>query len=79
MKAVADKTGGNFGNIKIGFDVGCVILSLALSLIFFNGKIVGTREGTIMTALLTGLIVKFFVKIMAEPLNGLMSGSRISH
>lgn len=78
VKAVADKTGGNFGNIKIGFDVGCVILSLALSLIFFNGKIVGTREGTIMTAFLTGLIVKFFVKIMAEPLNGLMSGNRIS-
>lgn len=79
VKAIADKTGGNFGNIKIGFDVGCVVVSLVLSLIFFRGKIVGTREGTIITALLTGLIVKLFVKIMSDPLNGLMSGSRISH
>ena len=78
VKAIADKTGGNFGNIKIGFDVGCVVVSLVLSLIFFRGKIVGTREGTIITALLTGLIVKFFVKIMSDPLNGLMAGSRIS-
>lgn len=79
VKAIADKTGGNFGNIKIGFDVGCVVVSLVLSLIFFRGKIVGTREGTIITALLTGLIVKLFVKIMSDPLNGLMAGSRISH
>lgn len=78
VKAIADKTGGNFGNIKIGFDVGCVVVSLVLSLIFFRGKIVGTREGTIITALLTGLIVKLFVKIMSDPLNGLMSKSRIS-
>lgn len=69
VKAVADISGKRFGNIKIGFDVCCVIVSLALSLIFFGGKIVGTREGTVLTALLTGVVVNFFVKILSEPLN----------
>lgn len=49
-KAVADVSGKKFGNIKIGFDVCCVVISLALSLIFFDGKNVGTREGTVLTA-----------------------------
>ena len=62
VKAVSDKSGIRFGNIKIGFDVGCVIFSILLSLFLFDGKIIGTREGTILTALLTGLIVNFFVK-----------------
>lgn len=73
VKAIADKSGINFGNIKIGFDVGCVVLSVILSLILFNGRIVGTREGTILTALLTGLIVNFFVKRISNPVNAALS------
>lgn len=72
VKAIADKTGGNFGNIKIGFDVACVVVSVLLSLIFFGGKIVGTREGTVITALLTGLVVKFFVGVFDTPLNKIL-------
>lgn len=71
-KAVAGISGKKFGNIKIGFDVCCVVISLALSLIFFDGKIVGTREGTVLTALLTGVIVNFFVKCLLKPLNKIM-------
>lgn len=73
VKAIADISGKKFGNIKIGFDVCCVVASLALSLIFFNGKIVGTREGTVLTALLTGVTVNFFVKHLSDPLNKLMA------
>ena len=68
VKAIADESGRNFGNIKIAFDVGCVLLSLALSLLLFDGAIVGTREGTIITALTTGLVVKCFVRLLARPL-----------
>lgn len=68
VKAISDKTGANFGNVKIGFDVTCVILAVVLSMLFFGGKIVGTREGTILTALLTGLFVKFFTKKFDRPL-----------
>lgn len=72
VKAIADISGKKFGNIKIGFDVCCVVVSLALSLVFFSGKIVGTREGTVLTALLTGVIVNFFVKNLSDPLNKIM-------
>lgn len=60
VKAIADTAGKEFGNVKICFDIFCVVLALVLSLICFDFKIVGTREGTIISALLTGMIVKFW-------------------
>lgn len=76
VKAVSDTTGKEFGNVKIAFDVLCVIVSVALSLIFFDFTIVGTREGTVISALLTGLVVKFFSGKLKEPLNGILCHSR---
>ena len=73
VKAIADKSGIIFGNVKIGFDIGCVVLALVISLFLFDGKIVGTREGTILTALLTGIVVNFFVKRISEPVNNVLS------
>lgn len=69
VKAISDKSGKEFGNIKILFDVCCVIAAVGLSLLFFDFSIVGTREGTIISALLTGIIVKIFNKLLAKPLN----------
>lgn len=60
VKAISDTFHREFGNVKIVFDVFCVIISLLLSLIFFDFTIVGTREGTVISALLTGVAVKFF-------------------
>ncbi len=62
VKAVSDKTGKNFGNLKVAFDIFCVVLSVVLSLVLFGGKIVGTREGTLIAAVFTGLLVKVFLK-----------------
>lgn len=73
VKAVSDKTNIKFGNIKIGFDVGCVVVSLICSLIFFNGRIIGTREGTIITAIFTGFVVNFFAARMKKPLDRMLS------
>ena len=73
VKAISDKSGKNFGNIKIGFDVCNVILSLILSMILFDGTIIGTREGTIITAIFTGIVVKFFIKILNSPLQRVLS------
>ena len=67
VKAVTDRFGGNFGSVKVGFDVACVLLSVGLSLLLFEGEIVGTREGTILTALLTGFAVKWFVARLEGP------------
>lgn len=67
VKAVSDVTHKDFGNLKIGFDVSCVVVSVVLSLIFFKMKIVGTREGTIIAALTTGILVKLFSKLIRKP------------
>lgn len=74
VKAIADKSGRNFGNMKIGFDVGCVVLALVLSLLLFDGRILGAREGTVIAALCTGLVVKFFSKHITAPLERWLKG-----
>ena len=72
VKAISDTIHKEFGNVKIAFDVTCVILAVVLSLIFFDLSIVGTREGTIISALLTGFVVKIFLKIVKKPLESVL-------
>ena len=69
VKAVSDKSGKAFGNVKVIFDVSSVIISVILSLVFFRGTGVGTREGTVISALTTGFAVKFFTRFMKKPLD----------
>lgn len=73
VKAIADTANKNFGNVKIAFDVSCVVLALILSLLLFDSTIVGTREGTVISALCTGLAVKLFQRLTNEPVNRLVS------
>lgn len=73
VKALSDKINISFGNVKIAFDVLCVIAAIVLSLIFFDFTLVGTREGTVLSALLTGLTVKLFVGKLKEPLDRILS------
>ena len=72
VKAVSDKYGTNFGMTKITLDVSYVIIAVILSLIFFDFKIVGTREGTVIAALTTGLVVNFFYKRVNRPVSSLL-------
>ena len=72
VKAISDTFNRNCGNVKIVFDVLCVVFSLVLSLVFFNFRIVGTREGTVISALLTGVVVKLFNGKLKEPVNGVL-------
>lgn len=60
VKAISDTIQKEFGNIKVIFDVSCVALAFVLSLFLFDFRIVGIREGTILTAVFTGFVVKFF-------------------
>lgn len=73
IKAVSDRTGHNFGNVKIAFDVGCVALAAGLSLLLFRGQIIGVREGTVISALLTGLVVEYFVRRLSHPLTAVLT------
>lgn len=72
VKALADVTKKDFGNVKIVFDVSWVLLSIVLSLIFFKGKLLGAREGTIISALLVGVTVKLFRAILQKPLDKIL-------
>ena len=75
VKAISDTAHKNFGSIKIGFDVCCVVAAVALSLVFFHFNIVGTREGTIIAALLTGFVIKLFTKLIQAPATRLLHGN----
>lgn len=78
VKAISDNIHKEFGNVKIAFDVMCVMAALALSLAFFHFSIVGTREGTIISALLTGIAVKFFTRKLENPLSFVLTGRHLS-
>lgn len=77
VKAISDKLHKEFGNVKIAFDIICVVLAIALSVVFFHFSIVGTREGTIISALLTGMVVKFFSNILNQPLNLILKDKNV--
>ena len=73
VKAVSDTIHKEFGNVKVVFDISCVVSSIILSLIFFNFSIVGTREGTIISAVLTGFVVKFFSRRLKGPIENILT------
>ena len=59
VKTIANKMGKEFGIIKIIFDFTLVLIALVISLFAFEG-VKGLREGTIISAFLTGYIVRIF-------------------
>ena len=73
VKAVSDSTHKEFGTVKIVFDLCCVIMAVLLSLLFFNFSIVGTREGTLLSAVFTGFVVKFFDKRLRAPITDMLA------
>ena len=72
VKALSDVIHKEFSNVKIAFDISWVTLSIVLSLIFFNGSLVGTREGTIISAVFTGVSVKIWKKFLQKPVENIL-------
>lgn len=66
VNAIAVRWNFNFGYTKIAFDVSLVIMAAALSLNYF-GQIRGIREGTVMSALLVGSMVRFYLPRLSYP------------
>lgn len=73
VKAISDVTKKEFGTVKIIFDITWVLMSVVLSLVFFDGKLLGTREGTIISAVFVGVTVKFFKPLMQKPLTQILT------
>ncbi|GEQ04244.1 YczE/YyaS/YitT family protein [Staphylococcus gallinarum] len=57
VKALSKKTAKSFGTIKLYFDITLVVIAILISLLTI-GTIEGVREGTIISALIVGLIIK---------------------
>ena len=57
MLALAFRTRRNFGNLKVMVDAGMVASAALLGLICL-GHIVGIREGTLLSASLTGFCIR---------------------
>ena len=73
VKVISDTANKNFGKIKIIFDVCWVLFSIILSLILFDFKIIATREGTLIAAVLTGYVAKIFINII-KPMENFLKG-----
>lgn len=58
VRVLARKIKGDFGYVKLGFDIANVLVACIFSWIFLDG-IKGVREGTVAAALLVGPIVHF--------------------
>lgn len=65
--AISKLTGLSVGSSKTVFDCSMVVLSAAVSLLFFR-KLVGVREGTVICALLVGFVMKQLQKPAQKPL-----------
>ena len=71
VKAVCCRTGWKFGNVKIGFDGACVVLTALLTLIFLHG-ISGIREGTVIAVILIGSFTKLWAKWLKKPVDRIL-------
>ncbi|MBP2652123.1 MAG: hypothetical protein H6Q74_2948 [Firmicutes bacterium] len=55
----------NFGTTKTCFDISLVLIAGVCSWFYF-GEVYGIREGTLIAALLTGVIARFFIKYLSH-------------
>ena len=71
VNAVTKKSKAEFGTIKVCFDASMTIFAGIVSIILFH-KINGVREGTIIAALIVGLIAKSFGRTLSPLTNFLL-------
>ncbi len=72
VRVVAGKTNKSFGIVKMIFDVCYVTMSAIVALVLFGGSVHGIREGTLIAAVLTGFMVKLFIKPLMAPVSKLL-------
>ena len=62
VQAVVRKTHARFGTVKVGFDLACAGLAVLCGLLFM-GHVAAVREGTVVCAACTGLIVNGYMAL----------------
>ena len=76
VKAVSLTIKREFGTVKIVCDICLVLLSALLSVAFFKGKLIGIREGTIISAILVRCFVSVFCRLLRKPLAQMLETTR---
>ncbi len=69
VQAVVRKTGARFGTVKVGFDLACAALAVLCALVFV-GHLAGVREGTVVCAALTGVVVNGYMALYGRVRQG---------
>lgn len=67
VKVLSLKTKKKFGDVKLIFDISIVMLAIIISFIGL-GNLQGIREGTLISALIVGPLVKFFRLVLDQGL-----------
>lgn len=65
VQAVVRKTGARFGTIKVCFDLACALSAVACAFAFM-GHLAGVREGTVVCAVCTGLVVNGYMALYGK-------------
>lgn len=73
MLAISEITGFKFSGVKIGFDVSVSMISLAVCLIAIHGM-GSVGVGTVVSAVLTGLILGIINRLFGEKRDKLLKG-----
>ena len=63
VQALSQVSGVEFGSVKVGFDVSLMTFSAVCSFFFFQG-LQGVGLGTLLSAILVGLIVKLYRRML---------------
>ena len=69
VQAVVRKTGARFGTVKVGFDLACAAFAVLCALVFV-GHLAGVREGTVVCAALTGVVVNGYMALYGRVRQG---------
>lgn len=65
VRAVSKRTGKEFGNVKVCFDCTLTLLAAVLALVTM-GRLNGVREGTVISSLLVGQLVKLWGRLFRK-------------
>lgn len=65
IKAVSDRFDTDFGITKVCSDTSMAIMAIIISILAMH-KVEGVREGTVISALLVGFIVKLYKKVFSK-------------
>ncbi len=80
IKEFSEDKNISVGKVKTYFDLSCLTLSVISSLLFL-GEIKGVYLGTLISALITGIMVKFFIDIQNKYIEdvSMFNGERVNY